>query len=565
MSKLPFLIPENFDTDAEVFQTELSSLRGNFFNELGGVCGTFIGRDGVVYPAIASLAHLNDRASEFGDPCGLMGSGDMYEVRLETEIASIEVDRVIQEQKNVQESIEIEKTRVARYCAVNEALVEYEYQRAADVIGIQTTISGIEVVADTARTAFDMAESWLSIAECEPPTVGTANSIGGCPHSAVSSATLMSLGAPLLIAEGVSRAAIVSLELGAARIEADTAKYIGIGECDFARVDSEAAMFEMLLELNLLQLDLMRATYELKLILSRAQRLHHTKIGLLGGFEDAQQLLINVEAARNDPNVRIYRNDAIINAERSFNVAIQEVFRATRVYEYFTSQSYAKKEELFLARMVEVGDVNLVNYLVELETSFNEFQESFGNPDTRVAVLSLRDDILAIPTLHEDLTSVAQGERVMHFREALNDGSHIDNNGYLSFSFATSFERLSPLTRNHKMLFAEVEIIGQGTGDNVGRVYLKQNGTSTVQAVDGERAFYQLPERTAVLNPFFNGDRSAFATDTHRNYRLRDRPFVNSAWTLTFNQLDEFENGDINLNGVDDIRVYLYYTDFTEF
>src|SRR5690606_25645366 len=117
---------------------------------------------------------------------------------------------------------------------------------------------------------------------------------------------------------------------------------------------------------------------------------------------ESQQLSINLEAARNDPNTRIYRNDAVLNADVSFYDALQDAYRATVVYEYYTSQSYARKEELSLVRLVSRGDHNLENYLDTLQDSYFEFLETAGRPDNRVDIFSLRDDVLAIPRYAED-------------------------------------------------------------------------------------------------------------------------------------------------------------------
>jgi hypothetical protein len=54
-----------------------------------------------------------------------------------------------------------------------------------------------------------------------------------------------------------------------------------------------------------------------------------------------------------------------------------------------------------------------------------------------------------------------------------------------------------------------------------------------------------------------------FTPEVYRNNRLRDRPYVNSNWELVFNQVDEQVNRDININSLSDIRLYIYYTDFT--
>ena len=76
------------------------------------------------------------------------------------------------------------------------------------------------------------------------------------------------------------------------------------------------------------------------------------------------------------------------------------------------------------------------------------------------------------------------------------------------------------------------------------------------------------PERTAVLNPFFSGQRvflrdGAALVNIYQNHRFRDRPLVNTNWELVLNQRDEVENKDIQLDTITDMRLYLYYTDFT--
>ena len=55
---------------------------------------------------------------------------------------------------------------------------------------------------------------------------------------------------------------------------------------------------------------------------------------------------------------------------------------------------------------------------------------------------------------------------------------------------------LSPLTRNHKVLRIESEIIASDFGnDHLARLYLEQDGTGVLQGLDGERDYYRLPNR----------------------------------------------------------------------
>jgi len=268
-------------------------------------------------------------------------------------------------------------------------------------------------------------------------------------------------------------------------------------------------------------------------------------------------------------DAEIYRNDAIINADATFYSALREVYKVTRVFEYYTSQSYGPMEQLFLTRMVARGDYNLRLYLIELEDAFRDFEDDYGLPSRRLEIISLKDDILAIPRIDVEGNGAAltQAERTRRFREALADPRRLDRNGYLTIPFSTSDRTLSPLTRNHKIAHVEAEIIGGGQGDLLARIYLRMAGTSRVSALGSDQPiFYTFPERLAVLNPFFEGSKPLHIDpDIYRNRSLFDRPLVNSRWEFVLNMLDEEVNQDMDLRGLDDIRLYVYYNDFTEF
>ena len=300
------------------------------------------------------------------------------------------------------------------------------------------------------------------------------------------------------------------------------------------------------------------------LLLSEVSKLRQQARRIELEQQESLELSINVESAKNDPNVRIYRNDSVINAEVAFDDALREAYRLTLVYQYYTSQSYAPLEQLFLIRMVAAGDYNLENYIFELRNAFTSFEEDFGNPDVRVEVISLRDYIMRIPRTAADGSPIPIDARASMMREGLLDPKMLNSDGYITIPFSTNIQRLSPLTRNHKILHIEANIEGNANGDYLGRLYLRQAGTSTINTVEDEFLFYRFPERTAVLNPFFNSTREfSSAPEVYRSYRLRDRPVINNNWELIINQRDEEVNQDIDLNALTDIKLYIYYTDFT--
>jgi len=337
-------------------------------------------------------------------------------------------------------------------------------------------------------------------------------------------------------------------------------------ECDLAKVDSKAVITELGTGYGELVNSLKRAALELKLAYSNLEGLQNEAKRVQAEREEAEMLAINIEAARNDPNVRIYKNDAVINAEIAFDRAMLEAYRSTKLFEYFTSMSYERMDNLFLIRMVTAGDYNLENYLLELDATFGGFEEEYGNPDMRVEIISLRDDIWDIPRLEGNGEAISENERNAMFRERLTDPALLDANGYITIPFSTRIDQLSPLTRNHKIRHIEAEYVGSDVGDEVGRIYFRTSGTGTVSSLEGGKQFYSFPERTAVVNTFFNGERPEVVSDERvfMNERFRDRPFANSLWEMIINQRDEAVNKDINLMSLTDIRLYIYYTDHTE-
>ena len=378
----------------------------------------------------------------------------------------------------------------------------------------------------------------------------------------------MHTGWPRLLAEGTVatlEAIIVLRKSKSTRVERDTAKWRTLSECDATLIEGNARMASILLRMKELQLEALRAEYTVRLSMSDIQRLRGQAKRIEQELEEAEQHAINIQAAKNDPNVRIYRNDAYINSDLTFEDAMREAFRATKVFEYYTSQSYADQEKLFLVRMVKFGEYNLQNYLIELENAFYTFEDSYGTPDVRLAILSLRDDIFGIPRTGTDGKALSEATRIAAMREKLTDASLLSAEGYLTIPFSTDFRRLSPSTRNHKLLRIEVEIIGSDIGNRLGRVLLRQLGTSVVKSLSGEKRYYRFPRIGTAVDCYFNGNRTAVDADVYPSIRMQDRPYVNTAWQLVLNQRDELENMDINLHSLTDIRIYLYYTDFMDF
>jgi hypothetical protein len=385
-----------------------------------------------------------------------------------------------------------------------------------------------------------------------------------CASSAAEGVVTTALGIASAEAQYANELSLASAEQDIADFQAQTFIMLAPLDCQKVQADSTARVAELYNESLEANLEILRAQYAMKLALSDVQKHANDAQRLQLQQQQAESLAIDVAAAQNDPNVRIYQNDAVVNADVSFNDAIQMAYRQTRVFEYYTSQSYAKKGDLFLIRMVSAGQYNLENYMLELDNAFLGFQEEFGNPDLRVMALSLRDDILKVPYIGPDQQPLNENDRIKQMQAALRDVGRLDSHGYLTLPFSTQLKELSPLTRDHKIHHIEVDLQGGRMGDHVAHVYVRMAGTGVVHNVTDGLDYFVFPERTAVVNASILGNK-LFDPEVYKNYRFRDRPLVNTEWELVFNQRDELVNQDIDLQSLADVRVLIYYTDFTTF
>lgn len=552
----------DFDTDEVAFQNELQQIRLTYEGQIADACGTFVGEDGQTYPATSKYAYLNETAKTFGDPCGLMGNGTVHEALANVGIAQLELRKAVQAQENILAQIQIEQTRVDELCDAIRFTAEY-------VEGEQTTIRALDNGIRSAETIKEVAYGVLEVAGTLAGVASCSVTDGECATAAISASAYLGVSIGVAATVVATDIAIQVLEDQKQKIEISTAKWVTERECTYAEIESDAVVKNLWLDLSTAGIEIMQKVEEVKLAASVVVRERNAAQRLIQEQEENEQLAINAAAAKNDPNARIYKNDGIITADRTFRAALREAYRATKIYEYYTSQSYARKEELFLIRLVQYGDISLESYVANLEQAFYEFEEQYGNPDTRVIVVSLRDDVLRIPRLNARTgAALREADRVALFRRALRDPRWLDGRGYVAFDFPLGLELMSPLTRNHKIYYTEAEFVGSDLGDGVGRIYLTSKGTGTVRSVEGEKVFYALPARTSVMNTFFNGNREFFdntrVSDIYANFRLRDLPVANSNWQVVINTKDELVNQDVNLESLSDIKLHLYYRDFTE-
>ncbi len=576
----------SFDTSAASFQSELVQIEQNYSNQLIEICGSIQATDATgqtrQHPAIPKYAMLSEQTRRLDDPCGLLPGGTLYNALAELEKMRVNMMGLKQAKEALQEKINLEKERIQKYCNAQFKLADIVWKTRTKSNSLQLKIEEIDRNVDRVVRIGQTLAQVSGMVKCATVVSATGTYAGtDCVGAAIAAALILGVGAVREIAIGVQQETLAEAREEQEAVEAHLEKtqiQFECKACDVrdktcneegtAQFESKIRIKEYTAALVNLNYDALKAQYDLKIASSNIIRLRQQAQRLATQLEENTQLAINVQAAQNDPNTRIYKNDAILTAERTFEYAMREAYRATLVFEYYTGTSYARKGDLYLIRMISYGDKNLETYLSQLEQSFRDFEEEAGKPDIRVLVLSVRDDLLRIPRTHDDKTPRDLNDRVAAFQKALADPNRLNEEGYTTLPFSISVSGnqsyLSPVTYNHKILYVEAEINSTSKGDDVARLYLRQKGTGMIRLKNtNEIQYHALPQRTAVINPFFNGAK-VFPPDIYHNFRLQDRPLGNTQWELLFNQVSEKANQDIDLHSISDIVLYIYYTDFTK-
>jgi hypothetical protein len=544
----------SYNVSQAQFQETLTGIQVDYESQLSDICGTFVA-SGKVYPAITRYADLTDNTRALGDPCGFVGNGRLYDAILGLDKFNIASAALQQKLDDLKQSITEANDRASKECSDAYDVANWKINNQAQQNAISDAIDIATSVVEDAATA---AANCKEVNEALKCAVGTSTD---CPSGVVTAAANAAIDAAIETLQKSVTPFIKSRISDLRNLTEDQLYHDAEDSCDAAKLDLHHTVFGIAQQISDIEISADQAQIDINLALSQVTGLQHQAKALIANEEQANSLAINTAAAFTDPNVRIYKNDSIIAAERTFDSAVRDAYLATKAYEYYTSQSYDALAKLFLIRMVNYGDFPLDQYLRDLDDAYQSFQMEFGNPQERVLVVSLRDDILSIPRLGGDNRALTQEARQALFRKEIAKSRYRDANGALVFPFGTSVDKLSPRTFDHKVDYAEAEIVPK-VGDDLARVYIVQKGTGVVRDATSTLLYYSLPERTAVVDTFFAGTRT-LGDDVYQNDRLHDRPVANTDWELQVSLTDEDVNSDLDPSAIDDIRLYFYYTDFT--
>ncbi|MEL6179351.1 MAG: hypothetical protein AAFS10_10375, partial [Myxococcota bacterium] len=174
----------SFNTDAASFQNELTRIKNTYNGQLAELCGTF-DADGQIYPAIAKYAYLTPETQRVGDPCGLVGTGQIHSAYGQVDVLLTEMRRVRQSMVNTLEEARIEEERWNASCDVTNAFALMEYQTTGQINNIQHKIDVTRsAIAGVDRTLQDLS-TLAMLGNCSV-VVGLVSG-GSCPSALVAS------------------------------------------------------------------------------------------------------------------------------------------------------------------------------------------------------------------------------------------------------------------------------------------------------------------------------------------------------------------------------------------
>src|SRR5690606_34403707 len=101
-----------YETDEVAFQGELVRIRNSYDSRLLDLCGAVRTSDGEVFPATPTYAYLDPVASRLGNPCGLLGTGEIAQALGQIATREIALREVRQSIQNTIDAIASENQRV---------------------------------------------------------------------------------------------------------------------------------------------------------------------------------------------------------------------------------------------------------------------------------------------------------------------------------------------------------------------------------------------------------------------------------------------------------------------
>jgi hypothetical protein len=355
------------------------------------------------------------------------------------------------------------------------AEIAIEQNRAAQVANLHSATAflitedgqKLEALADREQT-LEQIQSWFAM------TTGIASGVlSQDPGRALQA-----------LSQGVIGFAFADskLEIEKERIRIDTVAKARV-EYNAAQevlIDSAARVKTLLLDIPALRINALIAQDDIARLVGQLR-------SQIQEARDAQAALSRMQQLsgvdpRRDPAFRQYRDQTTARAVKAFDDALRQLFLVTRALEYEIGMSFAGRDELFAL----VTPADIASYAADLESAFQRYIATVGNPQSRELTLSLRDQIFRFSSPLPDNVTGGSYPPADVFHRLLAEPRNRDANGNVRLSFSLSLAPdaflFNPNLCTDKITGIRVSLVGASLGATQPEVVLQQRGSAFLRS-----------------------------------------------------------------------------------
>jgi len=433
--------------------------------------------------------------------------------------------------------LENEGLRLAQQRIDNlKSQVQIELNRASAISSVRSDNINMILQTGEKMAALTMADSILAAAQTFL-SIASNSSVGnaGAPMGMAAASAIIQVSRGVLAAEKDRLQAMQG-----AHMEASTQQ--------IEEINSLATVKTMLLQMSTLVIEQGMQSIRVSQSAGRIAALQ-AKVKRLQANMEAS-IAHQDNAPVNDPSYRLARDKSAIDAEYYFEIALAEVYKTARAFEYETNLTYPCIE----SKLYEIRSAaDLRAFMSIMDLNFTRYRDAYGNPQQYVDEISVREDILGIK---QTIIDPSTGEEVSpqeQFRRVLLAANNLDPNGDVFLDFTTSIAEGNGVFNhqlcNDRIRSIQVMLVGDFLGDNEADVMLVQSGSSMVRACD--------PELQGAAGEFVEYNYGLAAPYTG----LYGNSVAYSSWRLVFQ--DVANNADLDLTQLDDIVIKLTHEALT--